>query len=476
MEKWEAAGDHRDGAGTPVGPDGGQPLSMWVAGTPEVRYAKSEDGYVAYQVFGRGSRDLLFIGNWASNIEVMWEHPSMARYLDRLGQFARVICFDKRGAGLSDPVGLGALPTLEHWMDDARVVLDAAGSQEASLVGDAEGGPMATTFAATYPQRTRALVLVNTFARMLRATDYPIGMPEQAAERLLQIWESAWGTGTALELSAPSVAGDLQMQRWVGRYMRLSAPPAASTRMYRWVLQVDVRSVLPSIQAATLIIHRAENRHYRAPMGRYLAEHIPGSKYVELAGADWYPPFVNAEPILDEIEEFLTGVRPTPAQDRLLATVLFTDIVGSTDLAARLGDQRWLDLKAAHDRLVRMHLDRYRGKDIATTGDGFVATFDGPARAVRCAWEIAAAVRSLGIEIRAGLHTGEVEIQGGQIAGIAVHIAARVMALAGERTVLASGTVKDLVVGSPIRFADRGSHSLKGVPGEWRIFQVTGLA
>jgi class 3 adenylate cyclase len=442
------------------------------AGAPACHYVKTEDGYVAYQIFGEGPYDVLFIGNWASNIEVMWEHPSMARYLERLGRFARVICFDKRGAGLSDPVPLGALPTLEHWMDDARIVLDTAGSEQTALIGDAEGGLMAMMFAATYPQRTRALVLVNAFAKMLRAGDYSIGMPEEAAERFLEIWERAWGTGIVLELSAPSVATDPQMQYWVGRYMRLSAPPAACTRMYRWVLQVDVRSVLPSIQGPTLILHRADNRHYRAPMGRYLAEHIPDAKYLELPGADWYPPFVSAEPVLDEIEEFLTGTRPVPAQDRVLATVLFTDIVNSTDLAARLGDQRWLDLRAAHDGLVRTQLDRYRGRVVATTGDGFLATFDGPARAVRCASEIASAVRSLGIQIRAGLHSGEVEIQDGQIAGIAVHIAARVVALASEGCVLVSGTVKDLVVGSAIRFADRGSHLLRGIPGEWRLFEV----
>ena len=445
------------------------------AAVPQIRYAKTEDGYIAYQIFGRGPQDLMLIGNWASNIEVMWEHPAMARYLNRLGRFARVICFDKRGAGLSDPVAMGALPTLEHWMDDARIVLDAVGAKQASLIGDAEGGPMAMLFAATYPQRTQSLVLVNTFARMLRERDYLIGMPKEAAERLLEIWEASWGTGVALELSAPSVAGDSQMQRWVGRYMRLSAPPAASTRMYRWVLQLDVRSVLSSIQAPTLILHRAENRHYRVPMGRYLAEHIPGSKYVELPGADWYPPFVNSEPVLDEIEEFLTGAPPAPALDRILATVLFTDIVNSTDLAARLGDQRWLELRAAHDRLVRTELNRYRGNEVTTTGDGFLATFDGPARAVKCASEIASAVRSLGMKVRAGLHSGEVEIQNRQIAGIAVHIAARVMALASDGQVLVSGTVKDLVVGSTIRFADRGSHQLRGVPGDWRLFEVIGL-
>ena len=257
--------------------------------------------------------------------------------------------------------------------------------------------------------------------------------------------------------------------------MRLSAAPLASTRMYGWVLQLDVRSVLPSVRAPTLVLHRAENPHYRAPMGRYVAERISGAKYVELPGSDWYPPFQDSEPLLDEIEEFLTGTRPAPAQDRILATVMFTDVVGSTRLAARLGDQGWLDLRAKHDAVVRSQLERFRGKEVTTTGDGFLAIFDGPARAVRCASEIAAAVRSLGIEIRAGLHTGEIEVQGAQIAGLAVHIAARVMAIARDGRVLVSGTVKDLVVGSGIEFEDLGAHQLKGVPGEWRVHEVTAL-
>ncbi|BDZ53516.1 adenylate/guanylate cyclase domain-containing protein [Agromyces marinus] len=450
-------------------------ISTWGSGAPEPRYAESEDGSVAYQVFGDGPRDLLLIGNWASNIEVMWEHPSMVRYLDRLSRFARVICFDKRGAGLSDPVPMAALPTLEHWMDDARAVLDAAGSDCAALLGDAEGGPMAMLFAASHPQRTTSLVLTNTFARMLRAPDYPIGMPEASAERLLVQWRAAWGTGDVLALSAPSVADDPQMRRWISRYMRLSMTPATSTRMYRWVLQLDVRSVLPSIPVPTLVLHKADNLHYRLPFGRYLAEHIPGAKLVELAGADWYPPFVGTDQLLDEVEEFLTGDRAAPVDDRVLATVLFTDIVGSTDLAARLGDQRWLDLKLAHDELVRARIARHRGTHVSSTGDGFLALFDGPARAVRCAWEIATAVRGLGIEIRAGLHSGEVELQGEDVAGIAVHLASRVIALAGAGEVLASGTVKDLVVGSGIAFEDRGEHELRGVPDRWRLFRVAGL-
>jgi class 3 adenylate cyclase len=336
---------------------------------------------------------------------------------------------------------------------------------------------MAMMFAATYPQRTRALVLVNTFAKLLRSEDYPIGIPEATSEKLLLEWERGWGRGeVVLPLSAPGIADDPQMQRWAGRYMRLSASPATATRIYGWVLHLDLRSVLPSINVPTLVLHRAGNLHYRAPMGRYLAEHIPGATYVELPGADWYPPFVDADPVLDRIEEFLTGDRPEPADDRILATVLFTDIVASTDAAARLGDRRWLDLKDAHDALVRAQLERYRGKEMATTGDGFLAIFDGPARAVRCAWETASAVRTLGIEIRAGLHCGEVEVQDGEIAGIAVHIAARVMALADADRVLVSGTVKDLVVGSPIRFADHGSHALRGVPGTWHLFEVAALS
>ncbi|MFE5673314.1 adenylate/guanylate cyclase domain-containing protein [Agromyces sp. NPDC056523] len=449
-------------------------MAMWSAGGPEPRYARSEEGDVAYQVFGHGPRDLLLIGNWASNIEIMWEHPSMVRYLERLGRFARVICFDKRGAGLSDPVPMGALPTLEQWVDDARGVLDAVGSEQAAILGDAEGGPMAMMFAATHPQRTRALVLVNSFARMLRADDYAIGMPEASSEKLLEQWLPAWGTGRVLRLAAPSVADDPQLQRWIARYGRLSASPGTATRIYRWVLHVDVRSILPSIKAPTLVVQKAGNRHYRPPMGRYLAEHIPGAKYVEVPGADWYPAFVDSDGILDAVEEFLTGDRPAPADDRVLATVLFTDIVGSTDAAVRLGDQRWLELKTAHDELVRAQLERYRGREIATTGDGFLAIFDGPARAVRCATDIAAAVPSLGIDIRAGLHSGEVELRDGQVAGIAVHIAARVLALAGPGRVLVSGTVKDLVVGSGIQFVDRGSHALKGVPDEWRLFEVAG--
>ena len=434
---------------------------------PEIRYAKTEEGYVGYRVFGQGPFDVLFIGNWASNIELMWEHPAMVRFLGSLGEFARVIIFDKRGAGVSDPVPLGALPTLEQWMDDARVVMDAADSDRPALIGDAEGGPMARLFAATYPSAHRRAgarqhIRSDSERRGLRDRD-----AAHAAENLLAIWEPGWGTGSVLQLTAPSVADDPRMQQWVGRYMRQSAPKLASARFYRWVVNIDVRPVLPSIQAPTLVMHRAENPLYRPPVGRYLADHISGAKYVELAGADWYPPFVNAGAALDAIQEFLTGARPAANQNRILATVLFTDIVGSTQRAAALGDQGWLDLLDAHHRLARAHLERCRG--------GFVGLFDGPARAVRCAAELALAVRSLGLEIRAGLHAGEIEAQGGRIGGIAVNIAARVMGAAPDGRVLVSQTVKDLVVGSGIEFTDRGSHSLKGVPDKWRLYEVDAL-
>jgi len=444
---------------------------------PETRYARSSQGYVAYQVFGDGPRDLLFVTNWGTNLDAMWEEPSLAFYFHRLGRIGRVICFDKRGTGVSDPVPLGSLPTLEEWMDDARTVLDAAGSNHAAIIGDTEGGPMAMLLAATYPDRALALVLVNTFARWQRAPDYPIGMPEHTMKRLLERYEKNWGQDPAiLALTAPSVADDARMREWITRYQRLAIPPGASTEMYRWITQLDVRSVLPTITVPTLVLHRRDNRHYRLAFGRYLAERISKARLVELPGADCYP-FHTPEGAgaLDDIQEFLTGVRQGPSAERELATVLFTDIVGSTDVAAEIGDARWLELRAMHDELVRRNLAAFRGREIDTTGDGFLATFDGPARAIHCAVQIRDAVRTLGIKIRAGLHTGEIELRDGGIGGIAVHLAARVMSVAGPDEVIVSGTLGDLVVGSGIVFDDRGSHTLKGIPGKWRLFHVAKL-
>ena len=441
---------------------------------PETTYAKGEDGYVAYQLFGGGPLDIVFNPAWATNVDVMWEEPSLARYLDRLASFGRVICFDKRGSGVSDPVPLNALPSLEQWMDDTRVVMDAAGSERAALIGDTEGGPMVMLFAATYPDRVQSLVLINSFAHMIRDDDYPIGLPQEVIPRMLAGYESTWGRPEFVDTLAPSVAGDDRFRSWFARYMRLSMGRGQSTTMYgQGVLRFDVRAILPSIRVPTLVVQRADALWHRAAYGRYLAEHIPGAKYVELPGADTVPFHAgNFDPILDEVQEFLTGARAMPVADRVLATVMFTDIVGSTERAADVGDERWLDLRDRHNRLVRRSFERFRGQEVTTTGDGFLAMFDGPGRAVSCATEIAEAVQGLGIDIRVGLHTGEVELRDSDLGGIGVHIAQRVMAAASPGRILVSRTVKDLVVGSGIEFEDRGARELKGVPGEWALYEV----
>ena len=439
---------------------------------PETQYTKSEGGHVAYQVLGEGPRDLVFVPNWGSNVDAMWEEPSLARFLRRLATFSRVICFDKRGCGVSDPVPLAALPTLEHWMEDVRSVMDAVGSRRTALLGDAEGGQMAMLFAATYPERVSALVLTNTAARHRRDADYPWGVPSRSVAPYLQRLEELWGTGGLIDIMAPGLAHDVRLRRWFARYERLSLAPGAVTAMYTVQFERDLRSVLPTIRVPTLVLHRTGNQHIRVGHGRYLGEHIPGAKYVELPGDEHYFHLGDTEGMLGEIEEFLTGVRPAAEVDRVLATVLFTDIVGSTEHAATLGDRAWRALLDTHNGIVRTQLTRHRGREVKTAGDGFLATFDGPARAIRCASSIRDEVRSLGIEVRAGLHTGECELMGDDVGGIAVHIGARVADEAGAGEVLVSSTVKDLVAGSGIRFADRGAHALKGVPGEWHLFAV----
>ena len=441
---------------------------------PETRYARSKDGHVAYQVVGDGPLDLVFIPSWASNVEVMWEEPSIARFFPRLSTFSRVLCFDKRGTGVSDPVPLAALPTLEQWMDDVRTVMEAAGSKRAALLGTHEGGQMAILFAATYPERTSALILVDTCARHVRDVDYPWGLPADRVPGFLQRLEQVWGTGSYLDIFAPSVAHDERFRRWFARSQRLSSGPRAAATMHAAYLERDLRGVLPSIRVPTLVLHRTGNRYIRVGHGRYLAEHIPGAKYVELPGEDHLVMVGDTETMLGEIEEFLTGVRPLPESDRVLATVLFTDIVTSTERSAQVGDRRWKDLLDQHDTLIRRELERHRGRLVKNTGDGILATFDGPARAIRCAQAIATSVKSLGIEVRAGLHTGEVELRGEDVTGMGVNIAARVMDAAGPGEVVVSSTVKDLVAGSGLRFADRGTHDLRGVPGEWRLFAVEG--
>jgi class 3 adenylate cyclase/alpha-beta hydrolase superfamily lysophospholipase len=441
---------------------------------PETRYAGSTDGHVGYQVLGDGPLDVVFISSWGSNLDAMWEEPSLARFLRRLGTFSRLLCFDKRGTGVSDPVPLAALPTLEQWNDDICRVMDAAGSKRAALFGHAEGGEMAMLFAATYPERTSALILADTCARLLRDVDYPYGLPADRVAQFLQRFEELWGTGGTVDFVAPSLAHDERFRRWYGRYERLAIGPRAATTMYAAHFERDLRGVLPSIRVPTLIFHRVGNRHIRVGHGRYLAEHIAGAKYAELPGEDHVFHVGDSEAMLGAIEEFLTGVRSAPELDRVLATVLFTDIVGSTERAATLGDRAWRALLDTHHGIVRRELDRHRGREVHTVGDGFLATFDGPARAIHCARAIRDGVRPLGIEIRAGLHTGECELMGADVGGIAVHIGARVAARAATGEVLVSSTVRDLVAGSGLRFADRGTHHLPGVPGEWRLFAVEG--
>ncbi|HEY7660394.1 MAG TPA: adenylate/guanylate cyclase domain-containing protein [Actinomycetota bacterium] len=442
---------------------------------PETRYAKSGDVSIAYQVLGEGPFDLVYVPGFVSNIEIMWEEPGYAAFLGRLSSFSRLILFDKRGTGLSDPVAPEELPTLEQRMDDVRAVMDAVGSERAALLGHSEGGNMCVLFAATYPERSSALVLVGCYAKRIRSDDYP--WAPSFDERMAQIEraERTWGSprpATEVDL-APSKAGDVAFERWLGRYWRQSASPKAAAALLRMNSMIDVRAVLPSVAVPTLLLYRTHDADVMVEEGRYIASRISGSKLVEIPGADHLMWTGDSTAMLDEIEEFLTGIRRGPEPDRVLATVLFTDIVGSTEHASRLGDREWRLLLERHHALVRSHLDRFRGTEIDTAGDGFMATFDGPARAIRCAAELTGAVRGLGLEIRAGVHTGEVVLADGDVRGIAVHIGARIAALAEPGEVLVSRTVADLVAGSGIEFTDRGDRELKGVPGTWRVYAVT---
>ncbi|MFL5959896.1 MAG: adenylate/guanylate cyclase domain-containing protein [Gaiellaceae bacterium] len=440
---------------------------------PETRYARSGDVNIAYQVTGEGPRDLVYVPGWVSNIELMWEEPAMAHFLERLGAFSRLILFDKRGTGLSDRVSNDELPTLEQRMDDVRAVLEAVGSERAALFGHSEGGNMCVLFAATYPERTIALVTLGCFAkRRAPDGDYPWAPAAENREETVADVEQNWGHLRLedVEYYAPSRVGDEQFVRNLERYLRRAASPGAAAALLRMNSYIDVRGVLPTIQVPTLVLHRTGDHDVNIAEGRYLAAKIPGAKFVELAGDDHWISAGDTDAIADEIEEFLTGTRPVPEPDRVLATVLFTDIVGSTERAVELGDRRWRDLLGAHDTAVRRELERFRGREVDTAGDGFLAAFDGPARAVRCAISAREAVRDLGVEIRAGVHTGECELDGAKVRGIAVHTGARIASLAGPGEVLVSGMVRDLVSGSGLAFEDRGLHQLKGVPGEWRVY------
>jgi class 3 adenylate cyclase len=426
--------------------------------------------HVAYQVVGDGPVDLVTVPPWIHQVERIWEEPAVVRSFERLASFSRLILFDRRGTGLSDPVEGAA--TLEQRMDDVRAVMDEVGSERAWLYGYSEGGPMSVLFAATYPERTEGLILYGTVAKVTSTEDYPWARSEDERRDFFMRLLSRWGEGGNLEEYAPSVAGDEHWRQWWGRLERHAATPSTVLALMRAHAETDVRDVLPTIRVPTLVLHRSEDSNFEAGHGRYIAERIPGAKLVELPGGDHIPMAGDYDAILDEIEEFVTGARPAGEPNRVLATVLFTDIVDSTKRAAELGDREWRNLLTAHDDVVRRELERFRGREVKTVGDGFLAIFDGPARAIRCAVAIRDAVEGMGLPIRAGLHTGECELIGDDVAGMAVHIAARVVEEAEEGEVLASRTVRDLVAGSGIGFFDKGSWGLRGVPGEWQLLRV----
>ena len=437
---------------------------------PETKYAKSGDYHIAYQVVGDGPIDLVLVPGFISNVEGAWNNPMQVQLFTRLASFSRLIRFDKRGTGLSDPVSIKELPTLEERMDDVRAVMDAVGSQKAALLGVSEGGPLSILFAATHPERTQALILYGAYARWLHADDYPIGMPWNEWDAMLAELEAGWGGPAGLAWYAPSLKDDPKLQQMWGGFLRTGASPAAGLALLRMNEETDVRPALAAIHVPTLVLHRSGDRLIVVEHGRYLAANIADAKLVESPGVDHIPWVGGGEEITAEIQEFLTGVRSMPAPDRVLATVMLTDIVGSTEQVTALGDRRWKDLLGRHNDAVRQELARFRGREVKTTGDGFLATFDGPGRAIQCAQAIAVAARNLGIEVRAGLHTGECELVGPDIGGIAVHVAARVAAKAGPGEVLVSRMVKDLVSGSGIRFKDRGRHAMKGVPGKFALY------
>jgi class 3 adenylate cyclase/pimeloyl-ACP methyl ester carboxylesterase len=439
---------------------------------PETRYAERGDVHIAYQIIGEGESDLVLVPEFWHSIEAQWDQPALADFLLRLSSFGRLISFDQRGTGVSDPVRPDEASSLEQWLDDISIVMDEVGSRQAVLVGMGGGGSLGMLFAATYPERTSGLVLVNSFPRLSQATDYEWGRASAVEDEVLHVMRTGWGRGVLLDLVAPSKVGDESFRLWWARYQRLGSSPGTIVRMRRMLDDFDIRDVLSSIRVPTLVLHRAGNTFVRVEHGRYLAEHILGARYVEVPGSDYFAFLGNADVFLDEIGDFVKGLSRTPEADRVLATVLFTDIVGSTQRASELGDRRWAELLARHHAAVRSELERFRGQEIDTAGDGFFATFDGPARAVGCALAVRDALRALGLEIRAGLHTGELEVGDGATRGLAVHIGQRVLAVAAAGEVLVSSTVRDLVAGSGLKFADRGVHGFKGVPEEWRLFEV----
>jgi pimeloyl-ACP methyl ester carboxylesterase len=438
----------------------------------DTRYAKSGELNIAWQVFGSGDLKLVLIPGWASHVENIWTLGAFRTFAEKLARFARVVVLDRRGTGLSDPVS--DPPTLEERMDDVRAVLDAVGWEQAAIFGISEGGPMAMMFAATFPARTTALLLYGTFARFSRASDYPHGYPPEVnAQWVPAIADGLWGTGELSRRFAPSLAADPENLRTLGRLERMSMSPGTARKIFGMMVEIDVRHVLPAIRVPTLILHRVDDKPVRVGHARYLAAHIAGSRAVELAGDDHLAWCGDADALLDEVREFLTGERAETEPDRVLTSILFCDIVDSTRRLAELGDFEWKQRLAAFYALADEKLRHFRGRKLDTAGDGLFAAFDGPARAVRCGASLARAVEALGLELRVGVHTGECEVLGDKYSGLAVHLGARVAGVAQPGQVLVSSTVKTLVVGSGLGFADAGTHVLKGVPGEWQLFAAT---
>jgi len=437
---------------------------------PETRYVKSGDVHIAYQVVGNGPIDVVFVPGFVSNVEANWTSPVRSKFFQRLASFCRLILFDKRGTGMSDRSS--QIFSLEQRMTDVLTVMDAAASGRAALFGVSEGGPMSILFAASYPQRVSALILYGSYAKRAWAQDYPFGWKAERWDAVLSNIERNWGTPTGIDLNmwAPSIANDEQLANAAAAYFRAAASPGAALAVMKMNREIDVRDILPSVRVPTLILHRKDERVIDVENARYMAQRIPGAKLVELPGIDHSPWIGDIEPLVQDVEEFLTGERHTPDSERVLATVLFTDIVESTERAAQLGDRGWRNLLQSYQAAVRKELASFRGREIDTAGDGFLAAFDGPARAIRCAAAVRDRARALGVEIRAGLHTGECEVMGEKLGGIAVHTGSRVAAKAAPGEIIVSQTVRDLVAGSGLSFAERGAHELKGVPGEWRLY------
>ena len=433
-----------------------------------VSYARSGDVNIAYQVTGGGSFDLVLVPGFFSHLEFGWEYPDHAQFLERLGSFARLIRFDKRGTGLSDrAVGL---PDLETRMDDVRAVMDAVGSERAALFGYSEGGPMSALFAATYPERTRALVMYGSYAKRIRTDDYPWAPTWEERVEVAAELEAHWGVDVDLTVMDPHA--NAAEAAWFQRMGRAALSPAAARDLILMNAQVDVRDILQAVQAPTLVLHRTDDRDSRVEEGRYIANHIPGARFIELPG-DVHVPWANMDQILDPVEEFLTGTRPTALRDRVLATILFTDLVGSTQHAQAIGDAAWARVLESHNAAIRRELPRHGGAEVDTAGDGFLVLFDGPARAIRCGIAIRDTIRELGLQVRLAVHTGEVERTADKPRGIAIHVASRLLSLAGPGDLLVSQTTRDLVEGSGLAFADRGEHELKGIEGRRRVFAVT---